>query len=212
MFYEKLVSIYRTSACHKFYPEDLVGRLDNYLQEISYLKRKHVDPFKFSLTNDLPLFETLRFFLFFAREDGIFEIKYYFDCTRMSCNERVFLTKEQLDGQTSEELIICEECGKYYDINDVAPHIKLIFVLKSNFILNPKIDPNSSYDALKRMSQDLKSHSPSSIDNDNRSGEGEHKDINIAIISEANVTPDGEIISSAVQVFIDKASNGLFEV
>lgn len=167
MFYERLLDIYRSSECGKSYPPLMLECLETFIVEHMKQNKKLISPYKFALRSKVEVRDAIQFFMYFSDVDGVFNIRFFFECSRFNCGERIFLSN--LDAESSiEQHINCPECNKEYVINDIIHVTKAYFEIKPGILL-PTIsekklhdDPNSTIQALKGMPHHLKEQSPSS--------------------------------------------------
>lgn len=206
MYYKKLIDTYRETDCHLEYPEQILEVFDNFIRDEKKLDHKYLNPYKFALTAKISIAESIKFFLYFSGENNLIHPLPFFDCFNSSCSGvRIFLNQSE---QIEEEMFLCEECGNVYDYEDVKKFILLYFELNPEIEipLNQKHlsskDPNSTYDILDGLPDNLKVKSPSSTVNID---EGEHQNEAISLDQalEQNYTVSGNQI-------IDP--NNLFEI
>ncbi|PAD69923.1 hypothetical protein CHH83_05820 [Bacillus sp. 7586-K] len=201
MYYEKLVSIYNSNDLQDLFPEISIDEFDQFIRSQVKKGNKFISPYKFALEQSITVNESVKFFIYFTGENQIFDILYYFDCSRPGCiNNRIYLdSNDDLD-----EPIICEECGKAYSYNSLKKYIKVLFKIKSelnvptDFKKIEKKNPNSTYDALKELPPHLKFESPSSpvyLD------EGDEQGVPLETVFEQNNDNKGKPISNIIEEF-----------
>jgi hypothetical protein len=210
LFYERLLDIYRSSECDKSYPPLMLECLESFVIEHIKQNKKFISPYKFALRSKIEVRDAIQFFMYFSVADGVFNIRFFFDCTRLNCGERIFLTN--LDTESSiEQHINCPECDKEYLINDIIHATKAYFEVKPGILL-PTIsekkqqdDPNSTIQALKGMPNHLKGQSPSSSTNTSSICNDEGDFPNVSTVVKLNQTGNGNsILSDDVLVYMTK--------
>lgn len=204
MYYKRLNSIFRENDLHDLFPEVSVDYFDEFIRK-QVSKDLVLSPYKFALDKNISVNKSVKFFVFFTGDYGLLDCIYYFECSRPSCyNTRIYLEDYDLD-----EAVRCDECGKSYKPNTFSRYIKVLFKLKTEIkIPNPrlydeKIDPNSTYEALKGLPPSLKidSLSPSA---DPVEGENNEQGVSLEMVRSENKTEDGKPISERIQRFISK--------
>ncbi|MCU4932822.1 hypothetical protein CON17_11795 [Bacillus thuringiensis] len=220
MLLTKLQNIYHNSNCSQEFRIDLVNELYSFIKSEVVEGFKYLNPYKFAHINQITMPETLKFFMYFC-ENGPLEIQLFFECSSSNCvSEKIFLDTEAID----EGIITCEECGKDYDYEVVKHYIKAYFILKDEYksaLIEPAVtgDPNSVYNILNGMPDNLKGHSPSrsnSIDglspeeNASTTSEGEYNhSIPFTELIEQNIGSDGSPIISSIESPIKKLNHRL---
>ncbi|MFP3374973.1 hypothetical protein SB767_00680 [Bacillus sp. SIMBA_069] len=210
MLLTKLQSTYHDSNCSQEFNIVLVNELYSFIKREVIDGFKYLNPYKFAHLNQLTIPQTLKFFMYFC-EKGPLEIQLFFECSSSNCvSEKIFLDKEVID----EGIITCEECGKDYDYEVIKHYIKAYFILKNEYktaLIEPTVtgDPNSVYNILNGMPDNLKGHSPShsnSIEalsqeeNAPTTSEGEFSDsIPFTDLIQLNMDPDGSPIVNSIE-------------
>lgn len=168
MYLEKLTSIYNDSGCNDKFEKKYLISLNEYIEATLKNRELYVTPYKFSLDNNLTIGQAIEFFMYFTGQDKVLDLVFFFECSSPSCiSSRIFLDKELLDDldEDSEEPIICDECGREYVLNDIVSFIKAYFRIKPEMLVKEEIqkkDINSTFQAFKRLPDNLKVESPSS--------------------------------------------------
>ncbi|WP_458123339.1 hypothetical protein [Paenibacillus sp. Z3-2] len=170
MLYEKLLSIYQAKNLNLQFDEFM---LDNLFEQIKWsMKRgkRNLSPYKFASMSGIETKAAVTFFMCFSDQElGIFELEFFIDCNSNNCQERIYLTKEMLSKH--DNIIYCEGCAKSFSVAEVLDQVKVYFRLNDTACMlckqsavpdTKKADPNSIYDILNGMSDNLKSVSPSS--------------------------------------------------
>ncbi|RKP54929.1 hypothetical protein D7Z26_06725 [Cohnella endophytica] len=213
MLYERLVHIYNTTNCRKYYPVSSVDNLYRFIQQSLDQRKKNVSPYGFANFSGFSVENSIQFFMYFSNRDGIFDIIYFFECSKPTCGNRVYLSTDDLNS--GDNMISCDECDKEYIVEDIQEFIKAYYAIRKEFLLGvPRIavtdtgrkDPNSTFQVIKGLTDDLKWDSPSSLSNHLRGDdEGECTDpVTLDQIVKGNIDNSGEAISDAVQTFLDK--------
>ncbi|MED2010904.1 hypothetical protein P4V39_22815 [Brevibacillus borstelensis] len=178
MFLGKLIDIYHSSGCNSLFPEYMVEQFEIFIKQNVRQGKKFISPYKFALDQNIDVKDSIRFFMFYTKNDGVLDISLFFNCSKHSCTSTIFVNKEILDEDQDYELC-CVECGTEYDIETIAPFIKVYFQLKPDVIIpntSEKLfntDPNSTFEALRGLPSALKFNSPSSFTEQNLPDEGE---------------------------------------
>lgn len=178
MFLRKLINIYHSSGCNALFPEYLVDQFETFLRQNNRQGKKFISPYKFALDQGIDVKDSIQFFMFFTKNDGILDISLYFDCSSHSCTSRILVDNDIFDLDQDCELF-CNECGADYDIETIAPYIKVYFQLKPDVVIPDtteklfSTDPNSTFEALRGLPNALKRDSPSSTTEGSLSDEGE---------------------------------------
>ncbi|OMF72459.1 hypothetical protein BK143_09315 [Paenibacillus peoriae] len=200
MLYKKLQEIYDQSDCNKFFHRSLLINLNDLIVWSLKRNRRNLSPFKFANLSNIETREAIKFFMYFSSiPHGVFELEFFFECTNHRCDKRIYL--ENSDLTKNSNVITCEECKKSYLVGEIRDFIKVYFRLKddmvilaskSNVVEKQRTDPNSTFDALTGMSDNLKPHSPSSLSNTNiRFDEGDADssvDLNIIVDIDKHAT------------------------
>jgi hypothetical protein len=211
LFYEKLTSTYLDSGCVNYFPDKMLNDFSTYLKGFAANgRKKYLNPYRFAIDFNTPIRDAIKFFMFFTNDDGILDIKYFFECSNSACSShRIFLesislnkSEEQLD-----ELIFCDMCSRDYDLSTVIPYIKVYFQLKPDFTIPKeesriyKSDPNSTIEALEGLPDHLKVESPSStIPTRSHPDEGDDSAVALeTIVSINKETNNGGVISNPVE-------------
>ncbi|TMV49342.1 hypothetical protein FE783_12565 [Paenibacillus mesophilus] len=207
LLYEKFLSIYRETNMQNFYPSYLLENLDRFARETIYYNKAYLSPYRFAHKNMMTARDAVQFFLFFTNADGPFDIIYFFECSNVACDHRFKYTREQFKRISTETVyeIYCEECGKKYIFNDILPFIQVYFILKPEqcleFSNKSKIDPSSTFGALKDMTNGLQESPPSFLTDSKDGGEGGREKLAVQVVDVvvANIDNSGNIISIDVE-------------
>ncbi|MHA7963505.1 hypothetical protein ACX93W_05110 [Paenibacillus sp. CAU 1782] len=210
MFYEKLKHIYNNSNCKHHFQISVLESLHTFIQQSLNSRKKNINPHDFSKFTGLTLKSSLQFLLYFSDKDGVFEVVYFFECTKSVCNNRIYLVEDDLNS--SENVVACEECGNSYVIGNVQEYIRAHFRVRKEYLSQipkittqvSKVDPKSTFEALKGLSDDLKQKSPSSLDEFLEFGEGDEESVALDQLDEGNIDESGEQISRVVSNFLMK--------
>lgn len=204
LLYKKLQETYKKTQMHDYFPSYLLNNFMQFCLEQQHQNRKYLSPYKFANENKLPVKDSIKFFLFLANEEPILEIKYFFECSDITCGHRNFLSQDEIVELNGIDYssIYCEECEKQYNYNDIKPFIKVYFEVILDENLNS--DPNSTFDALEEMSSCVKVESPSfnseKHNNAESTNEGDGNDgVQLQDLNNLNRTDNGEIISNQLQ-------------
>ncbi|HDR7446059.1 hypothetical protein ACS2QU_10800 [Bacillus cereus group sp. Bce005] len=196
MLLTKLQNNYNNSSCSREFNVELVNELYSFIKREVIDGYKYLNPYKFAHINQLSIPQTLKFFMYFC-EDGPLEIQLFFECSSANCvSERIFLNQDLIN----EKIIPCDECGKHYDYEVIKHYIKAYFILKNeykNALIEQTFtdDPNSTYNILNGMPDNLKAHSPSPSNSDGNLSQEEN----------ASTTSEGEFSDSVS--YIDLIQN-----
>jgi hypothetical protein len=179
MFYERLSNIFKMYDLQDLFPEISVDEFADFIIRQTRNGNKLISPYKFAFEQDITVKQCVKFFIYYCGENGIFDILYYFDCSRSGCiGTRIYI--DNID-EAANEIIRCEECGKSYQYNTYKNFIKVLFKLKPGIsipkesISIERNDPNSTFEALRELPPHLKQESPSSsvsLDEGDRPEEG----------------------------------------
>lgn len=190
----------------------MIEILDSYLIEQTHKNRQLISPYKFALRANVELRAAIQFFLYFSDENGIFDIRYFFDCSNFGCGDRIYLTKLDLN-EGMEHIFHCPECGKKYVLKNVLHFLKTYFEIKEEILkLSVSVpnttslpyDPNSTFLALKEGPDNLKVSSPSSSVDDFHD-EGDFLALDTTEILHANEKIDGGSINNELEVLSEMA-------
>ncbi|AIQ45635.1 hypothetical protein R70723_06810 [Paenibacillus sp. FSL R7-0273] len=187
MYYEKLLNIFQKNQLSRYFSLSLVQYLDEFIDWNLNKSKRDLSPFHFANLAGIKSDQALRFFMYYAREGGIFELVYFFECSTLTCGERIYL-----DADSSREVnyrLFCDECAKSYNSNEIKRYIKIYFHLKEkiyeNVVEDNVYDPNCAFDAINRMPDDLKLESPSSsINIESTTSGGENTVINTVTLEQ----------------------------
>ncbi len=167
MYYRKLVDIYENTDCYKFFPINCVYSFNDYIKWSVKKGKRNLSPFKFSNLAEISIEEAVHFFMYYSKEDGIFELEYYFECSNFNCSERLYLQIDDIEND--QDIVRCEECFENYKISNIEDYLKVSFRLKNDFwadistnTQNIKKKSNNVFQAFKGLPDDLKLNSPSS--------------------------------------------------
>lgn len=150
MYYERLLKIFNNNKLISAeFPVSLVAQLENFINSSYSHHRKILSPFQFANFAKIKSDIALKFFMLFAKDDGIFEMIYYIDCSSSQCTSRIYLTHEDLDDL--DNIVYCDECDRSYKVSDIARYVKINFQLKETKenTRSSSFDENSAYDVLK---------------------------------------------------------------
>lgn len=210
MYYKRLTDLYNTMDLRNLFPEITLDSFDDYLRSQVSDGNRYISPYKFAYKHNVTINSSVKFFLYYTGNTGIFDLIYYFECSRPSCID----TRIYFDLNHTDNVLTCEECGRVYNIRSIERYVKVLFKLKSIITLPiPMIseirsDPNSTFDALMELPPHLKIISPSSPEIGVSLDEGEDieidEGINIEILFNENTGISGDYISAAVQDFKSK--------
>lgn len=214
MFYEKLMNIYHKSECVNFFPETVLSHFAQYIRQSANLGISILSPYRFTLDFNVPLRDSIKFFMFFTDDGGILLTKYFFECSNSGCHSnRIYLDQLTLNlaDETLDDPIICDECGREYLLSSVIPYIKVYFEIKDDFEIPAsdnkliKGDCNSTFEAFEGLPNCLKIESPSSTQTFEvpiHKGEGDKAAIDLMLISEINESlPEKQLISPKIPSF-----------
>lgn len=199
MYYERLLKIFNSNKLISAeFPTSLITQLDDFININGSNYRKILSPFQFANFANIKSSSALKFFMLFAKNDGIFDMIYYIDCSFSQCTSRVYLSSEDLDNM--DNIVYCEECDRVFKISDIIKYIKINFQLKEIKESVPKasFDENSAYDVLKGCNPDLKVQSPSSLDSPICFGEGDISQGFVDVVTLEDVVANNEIQNELV--------------
>ncbi|HFK1452264.1 hypothetical protein ACT7CY_13370 [Bacillus pacificus] len=181
MYYEKLTHIFKITDLQDLFPQISVDEFDQFIRSEQLKNGKYISPYKFALEQNITVNESVKFFMYFTGDQGIFDIVSYAECSRPSCfNNRIYFDIDSIDDQ-----IFCEECGKIYSFDTIKRHIKILFRLKESIKIPDKVqrisrkDPSSTYEALRELPPHLKGESPSSLNNAPTGDEGDEMSVGV---------------------------------
>ncbi|HFJ9270692.1 hypothetical protein ACTFO8_29090 [Bacillus cereus group sp. MYBK65-1] len=206
MLLTKLQNNYHNSNCSSEFDFTLVNELYSFIKREVVDGYKYLNPYKFAHFNQISIPQTLKFFMYFC-EDGPLEIQLFFECSSSNCiGERIFLDKDQIE----DGIIPCEECGKDYDYEVIKHYIKAYFILKNEYKISlieqtVNDDPNSTYNILSGMPDNLKAFSPSPSDSDDTLSDEE----NASTISEGEFEAFNDSIPLTELIQYNSDSNDL---
>lgn len=161
LYYERLLNIYRNTDLFFLYSEHFIYEFDLFIRECKNKGDKYLSPYKFAVINNMSINESVKFFLYYSKENGLLNIKYFFECTTPTCvSSRIFING-------NDDVIVCDECDKPYRVDNIKHLIKVYFELKEDILIPDQInhykkDINSTFETLKNLPDDLKFLSPSS--------------------------------------------------
>ncbi|PFK30745.1 hypothetical protein COJ18_27050 [Bacillus cereus] len=223
MLLKKLHNTYHNSNCSKEFEIEIVNELYSFIKREVIEGYKYLNPYKFAHLQHLSIAQTLKLFMYFC-EDGPLEIQLFFECSSPNCvSERIFLNKDHMqDG-----LVTCEECDKDYDYDIIKHYVKAYFLLKDEYKTaliqqSESSNPNSTYNILNGMPDNLKDYSPSPSNSKELSpkyrdksskSEGENKvsipidlpnseshdgSTSVTTLIQLNIDPDGKPITNSI--------------
>ncbi|GGE81386.1 hypothetical protein [Priestia taiwanensis] len=207
MYYEKLTHIFKKMKLQEQFPNISLDEFDKFIRKQLVYNDKYISPYKFALEQSVTVNDSVKFFMYFTGDEGIFDIVSYAECSKPSCfNSRIYFDINNVDEQ-----IFCEECGKIYSFDTIKRHIKILFKLKESITIPDKAqrisrrDPNSAYEALRELHPNLKKQSPPSLSNAPTCDGGEKREagIDLEVVLEIS-TETGMPVISAVEKFKNK--------
>lgn len=217
MLLKKLHNTYHNSNCSKEFEIEIVNELYSFIKREVIEGYKYLNPYKFAHLQHLSIAQTLKLFMYFC-EDGPLEIQLFFECSSPNCvSERIFLNKDHMqDG-----LVTCEECDKDYDYDIIKHYVKAYFLLKDEYKTaliqqSESSNPNSTYNILNGMPDNLKDYSPSPSNseelspkyrNKNSKSEGENK-VSIPIDLPNSESQDGETSNATLDLSNSESHDG----
>ncbi|MFB5935534.1 hypothetical protein ACE8FZ_19935 [Peribacillus frigoritolerans] len=205
MYYERLKNIYKSRDLQKLFPDILISEFDMFIRKQLKDNNKYINPYKFSYQQNISINDTVKFFIYFTGNDGLFDLLYYFDCSNLACVD----TRIYLNSDDPDEIISCEECGKRYAPKTIQKYIKVLFKIK-NFIIIPeqrtieRKDPNSTFEAIGELPPNLKIESPSSLGESSQfidEGDEASAAVDLSLVFSENDDYKGKPISTAIERF-----------
>lgn len=200
MYYERLLKIFNDNmVVSAEYPISLVAQLDDFIVRNYSFYQKILSPFQFANFANIKSNIALKFFMLFAKEDGVFEMIYYFDCSS-HCSSRVYLTREDLNDM--DNIVFCEECDKSYKVSDIIRYVKINFLIKESKEEQQPLDENCAFDVLKGSDPNLKVQSPSFLDSRGLQDEGDDPQNNFEEVTLEQVVENNEIQNKPILDFL----------
>ncbi|GIN86960.1 hypothetical protein J6TS2_33460 [Heyndrickxia sporothermodurans] len=194
MYYRKLMEIYEETDCHNYFSKYYVEALSDYILSVEKdAQLKYLNPYEFSSENKLTLQETLKFFMYFTdQENGVIRILPFVECFSSSCSERLFF-----EDSIEDDLLLCEDCGKDYDLTQVEPFMKIYFQYQDHesVVDENLLDRNSPFEILNGIDYSLKFESPSSHAGSTDEGD---PSVEFGELVQNNIKPDGQPITNAI--------------
>lgn len=209
MYYEILKKAYDNSIILQEKTIKIIDLLDEFIRSETKHGFEYFHPYKFSMFYNMSTKESIQIFLSLTDPGKLFKLTTFVDCPQC-VGQRLNFNDDSLDG-----MIYCEECRKDYLKENLKERIYVYFSLNDNIHIPIEklsfsiYNPNSTFDIINSMSNDLKKDSPLSsstkanellaVENDSFEDKGQiNTRISFNEIEKYNIN-NGESISSSVR-------------